>query len=138
MEISEKEIKTIFIEKHLQNFADAFSFKNLRLYMAEMPIFTKDGEKYADIVLEEDEHKIWQDNKLKILEFKKGPDSFQSGVAQVLKYSDVLQKQLYRKQKVESFVVAPGFSNAEIKLASEHDVRLVSYDWVSGRIIKAN
>jgi len=133
--MTEKEIKNKFIDNHLRNFATMLKIdeNKLRLYAIEIPIRTNnDGTKYADIVLEIDEHSCPQENKAFILEFKKDKIDYHSAVAQILRYSDLLQKQLYRKNRITPFIIAPEFSEHELKLAKENKVIPVQYCWETG------
>lgn len=137
--MDEKEIKYMFIDNHLKNFEALIKAVKLRVYAIEIPVYTNsDGIKYADIVLEMDENTCPQDNKAFVLEFKKDKIDYHSAVAQVLRYSDVLQKQLYRKYRITPFIVAPEFSEHELKLAKEMKVLPVQYCWNTGimKIVK--
>ena len=130
--MQEKAIKERFIDDHLEEFGSLIRCTNLRLYMMEMPVRTEDGIRYADIVLEMDTEPTPMENKAFVLEFKKDKVDYQSAVAQVLRYSNDLQKQLYRKKRVTPFIVAPDFSKHELKLAKELKVIPVQYDWKTG------
>ncbi len=134
---TEKNIKMKFMREHLPIFADMIKAdaKKLRLYAFELPVRTEsDGTKYADVVLEIDDGGIPQENKMFVLEFKRKKVDSQSAVAQVLRYSDVIKKQLYRKKRVTPFVVATGYSEAELKLAKEQKVIPVRYDHKTGKM----
>lgn len=135
--MTEKRIKKKFVEEHLPVFAKMINVdeKKLRLYSLEFPTKTdKDGTKYADVVLEiiENGELYSKDNKLLVLEFKRKKVDYQSAVAQVLRYSDVIQKQLRRTKRVLPFVIADDFSEHETKLAKEHNVVLARYSHKSG------
>jgi len=133
--MDEKEIKYCFIDNHLRNFEELIKGIKLRVYAIELPVFTNsDGTKYADIILEMDEHNCPQDNKAFVLEFKKDKIDYHSAVAQVLRYSDVLQKQLYRKNRITPFIIAPEFSEHELKLAKETKVIPVQYCCKTGHM----
>ena len=120
----ELRIKKQFVKEHIPIFANLIKVdrEKLRLYAIELPVKTnKDGTKKADIILEivEDGDLFNKNNKLLVLEFKSKKVDYQSAVAQVLRYSDVLRKQLWRKKRVTPFVVSTGYSEAEIKLIVE-------------------
>ena len=133
--MDEKEIKYMFIDNHLKNFEALIKAVKLRVYAIEIPVYTdNDGIKYADIVLEMDENVCPQDNKAFVLEFKKDKVDYHSAVAQVLRYSDVLQKQLYRKHRITPFIIAPEFSEHELKLAKEMKVLSVQYCCKTGHM----
>ncbi len=132
-DLLEKDIKKIFYSSHIPSFERLIESHNLRLYAIELPVITsEDGTKYADIVLEVDDVRYSKDNELMVLEFKKDKVDHQSAVAQVLRYADVIQKQLYRRKKVRPFVIAPLYSEHEIKLANAHNVTCVQYDYLNG------
>jgi hypothetical protein len=134
--LSESEIVESFL-KNLNCFSDFYNIPKLRLYMAEMPIFTKDGTKSADIVLISETENM-HNCQFYILEFKKDKVDFQSATAQVIRYADMLKKQLYLTKRVLPFVIAPDFSEAERKLAASLNVTLNCYDWVSGRLLASD
>ena len=134
--MTETRIKNKFMDAHIPHFAELIDAppEKLRIYAFEFPVRTnKDGVKKADILLEIDEGSP-MDNKMFVLEFKSKKVDYQSAVAQVLRYSDVIQKQLYRKKRVTPFVVATGFSEAELKLAKENKVIPVLYDHKGGHL----
>ena len=123
----EKDIKKKFVEEWLGTFQNLLGVKNLRLYSTEFPVRTPDGTKYADIVLEIDNHEIWSNNILIVMEWKK--DKIDTGVVeQVLRYSSYIGKQLYRKKEVLSFIAGPDFSNWELKMCKEHNVHPLQFD----------
>ena len=129
--MTEKSIKEKFMTEHIPFFAKLIKVNpnKLRLYAFEFPVKTaKDGIKKADILLEVDEGGSPMENKMFVLEFKSKKVDYQSAVAQVLRYSDIIQKQLYRKLRVTPFVVAKGYSEAELKLAKDNKVIPVLYD----------
>lgn len=133
--MTEKRIKEKFIQKQIPKFAQLIDVnpEMLRLYCFEFPVRTNsDGTKYADIVLELMENDVWSYNKLFVLEFKSKKVDYQSAVSQVLRYSDIIQKQLYRKKRVTPFILAPGYSEHELSMAKKHKVIPVQYDHKSG------
>lgn len=140
--MTERRIKLKFMDEHLPHFAQLIDVdpEKLRVYAYEFPIRTnKDGVKSADILLEIEEENITpMANKMLVLEFKSKKVDYQSAVVQVLRYSELAQKQLYRHKRVLPFVVATGFSEHELKLAKENKVVPVQYDHKTGhmRIIK--
>lgn len=135
--MTEKRIKAKFMSEHIPLFAKltGVDTEKLRLYAFEFPVKTeKDGKKFADILLEIDEGGSPMENKMFVLEFKSKKVDYQSAVAQVLRYSDIVQKQLYRKLRVTPFVIAKGYSDAELKLAKENKVIPVLYDHKGGHL----
>lgn len=118
--MTEKEIKIHFARQLIPIFGSLIN-KNLRLYSLEFPVRTNDGVKYADMIVEVDEHKTPMNNKMFVLEFKKNKVDYGT-VEQVLRYGIFIQKQLYRKKKVTSFIVGPEFSNWEIKMCKDNKV----------------
>jgi hypothetical protein len=139
--MTENRIKQKFISKHIKDFAKLIKAdeEKTRLYAFEFPVRTNnDGTKYADVLLEIDDGETSMDNKMFVLEFKSKKVDYQSAVAQVMRYSDIIQKALYRKKRVTPFVVAPDFSEHELQLAKENKVVPVQYDHDSGimRLIK--
>lgn len=135
--LSEREIISVFLSD-VDSFARTYGVSDLRLYMEQMPVFTPDGTKYADVVLESapKDHVVVDnhDNPMYVLEFKKNVVDYHDAVYQVTRYVDTLRKQCYR-QHVEGFVVAPGFSEHEKKFAKEHNVKLCSFDPFSKKFL---
>ena len=123
----EKDIKKRFVEEWLNIFQNLLEIKNLRLYSMEFPVRTPDGTKFADIVLEIDSHKVWADNILIVMEWKKDKVDFGT-VEQVLRYSSYIGKQLYRKKEVLSFIAGPDFSDWELKMCKEHNIHPLQFD----------
>lgn len=125
--MTEKEIKLKFVNDYLNDFEKLLKVKNLRLYALEFPIKTTDGIKYADIVLEIKENESPMNNKIIILEWKKG--LIDTGVVdQVLRYSEYVRKQLYRKKRASSFICGEEFSKWERNIAKENKVFCLQYD----------
>lgn len=126
--ISEKDIKINFINNSLNTFKNLLKVPNLRLYSMEFPVRTKDGIKYADIILEiiyEGRKNI--DNPLIVIEFKR--DKIDLGVVeQVLRYSKFIQLQLYRTKRVTRFIAGPSFSKFELDMAKDNEVHCLQFD----------
>lgn len=119
--MNEKEVKLLFAEKYLERFPALFGAP-VRLYALELPIRTADGEKYADMVLE-DETK----GQLYVLEWKVG--LVDCGVCeQVMRYSGFVGGQLYRQPTPMSFLVGQEFSKWELQVARENGVGCIQYD----------
>lgn len=133
--MTEKRIKQKFMSKHVPQFAKIIKVDpdKLRIYAIEFPVRTnKDGIKYADILIEVDDEKSPMGNKMFVLEFKSKKADYQSAVAQVIRYSDIIQKQLYRKKRVTPFVIATDYSESELDLAKKNKVIPIRYDHNSG------
>lgn len=125
--LKEKDIKHKFIHEWGDNLKQLFKSENLRLYSIEFPVRTNDGTKYADLVYEIDENDIPMKNKMMILELKK--DKIDTGaVEQVLRYSHFTKLQLYRKQKITSFIAGPEFSDWEVKMCRDNNVFPIQFD----------
>ena len=135
--VGEREIVEAFVSD-VSPFARAYGLSDLRLYAHELPCFTPDGTKYADVVLEvaPEGHVVTknQSNPTYVLEFKKDKVDYHSAVYQTARYVDALKTQLHREH-VEGFVVAPGFSEAEKEVALEKNVKLCSFDHKNGRVV---
>lgn len=124
--MKEREIQYRFVEKWMSRLKHLLG-ESLRLYSIELPIRTKDGIKYADLVFELDDNEKPFDNKMMIIELKK--DKIDIGaVEQVLRYSHFAKLQLYRKKKVSSIIAGPEFSKWEIQMCREHGVFPLQYD----------
>jgi hypothetical protein len=135
--MTEKEYTEEFYTKGLPVFQAAFGLHPVRLYMIEFPISTEDGDKSADIVLEEcivdclaPDRKY---NPIYVCEFKREKVDYHSASAQVLRYSEQIRKQLYRKTG-HPMVIAPDFAESEIKLANENGVILIRYDNLNNKV----
>jgi hypothetical protein len=108
-----------------------------------MPVFMDglDGTKYADIVLIDDSksgcYKNDETRYLYCLEFKRKEVSINSAAAQCTKYADVLEKQLYLKNKMERFIVAPAFERNEMNMAVQLGVKPVKYIAELGKIYRS-
>ena len=123
--MTEKEIKIKFIEDHLDGFKKLVGLDNIRLYMMEFPVRTPDGTKKIDILLESEVGRK-PDNPLLVLEFKKDPIDI--GVCeQVLRYSEYVKMQLYRKKRATPFILGPDFSKWELKIAKDNNVFCIQY-----------
>lgn len=133
--MTEKRIKQKFMREHMEKFGELMDLENpkkMRLYAFEFPVRTTDGEKYADVLLENDIENTPMKNQMWVLEFKSKKVDYQSAVAQVLRYADTIQKQLYRHNPVIPIVVAPDFSNHELLLAKKLNVTPVIYEHKTG------
>lgn len=125
--MNEKDLQYKFGSEWIDTFKYTIGAKNLRLYALELPIRTEDGEKYADLVYEIPQYSIPMKNKMIVVELKK--DVIDTGVVdQVLRYSTFIKKQLYRKQKITSFIAGPNFSNWEISVCRDQGVFALQYD----------
>ena len=135
---SEHDVVMKFVSD-ISPFAKAYDLEDLRLYAIELPCFTTDGTKFADVVLEvaPEGHVVTdnRDNPTFVLEFKKDKVDYHSAVYQTLRYVETLKKQLYREH-VEGFVVAPDFSDFEKSFAMEKGINLCSYDHVGNRVLR--
>lgn len=126
--MTEKEIKLEFVD-HLKEFAKIMNIKhNLRLYAMELPLYTVDGTKFADMVIEIEEDKNHMLNQLIVMEWKKG--FIETGaIEQCERYAITVQNQLRRKQNVIRMIAsAEGFSDFELKMCRIHDFYALKYD----------
>jgi len=122
----EKDIKYKFTDDWHSVLQKTLGLDKLRLYAIELPVFTPDGDKRADLVYEIEIGKS-QDNPMFIIELKK--DKIDVGVCeQVGRYSHYIQKQLYRTRKVKSIIAAPDFSSWELKLCKEQGIYALQFD----------
>lgn len=126
--MKEAEIKNKFIYEWDQNLKNLFNSESLRLYSIEFPVRTSDGTKYADLIYELDEDDIPMNNKMMIIELKRGNIDI-GAVEQVLRYSHFTKLQLYRKQKITSFIAGTGFSDWEIKMCRDNKVFPIQFDY---------
>jgi RecB family endonuclease NucS len=101
--------------------------KQYRIYAIEMPIFTPDGTKYADLVLEDEEKK-----SITVVEFKS--DKIDYGAAeQITRYIDYAYKQVWRsKDKIKGLLIAPDFSTLEIEVCKKFKLVPIQYDYKKG------
>lgn len=125
--MKEKEIQNKFISEWEGQLKKLFG-NSLRLYSIEFPVRTADGKKYADLVYELNENEIPMKNKMMIIELKRGKIDT-GAVEQVLRYSHFTKLQLYRKQKITSFIAGTGFSNWEIKMCRDNNVFPIQFDY---------
>lgn len=126
--MTEKDIKIKFVKEYLDKFKELIRVPNIRLYSMEFPVYTTDGIKYADIILETKyEDRSPMENPLMVLEFKK--DKIDVGVCeQVDRYGQFIQRQLYRKTHVSRFIAGPDFSDYEKDLAKEMGIFCLQFD----------
>jgi len=125
--MNEAEVKEKFINDWSDTLKDLLG-ESLRLYCIEFPVRTNDGKKYADLVYELDENSIPMKNKMMIVELKRGMIDT-GAVEQVLRYSHFTKLQLYRKQKITSFIAGTGFSDWEIKMCRDNKVFPLQFDY---------
>jgi len=125
--MNEAEVKEKFINDWSDTLKDLLG-ESLRLYCIEFPVRTNDGQKYADLVYELDENSIPMKNKMMIVELKRGMIDT-GAVEQVLRYSHFTKLQLYRKQKITSFIAGTGFSDWEIKMCRDNKVFPLQFDY---------
>ena len=126
--MTEKEIKIEFVD-HLKEFGKLMNIEHdLRLYAMELPLFTSDGTKFADMVVEIEENKNHMLNQLIVIEWKKG--FIETGaIEQCERYAENVQNQLRRKQNVIKMIASSeGFSDFEIKMCRTHDFYALKYD----------
>lgn len=103
--------------------------RNYRIYAIELPLFTLDGKKYADLVLE-DEKK----NTITIVEFKS--DTVDYGIGeQITRYINAAHKQVWRsKDKIKGIIIGPDFSEHEIQMCKEFKIVPIQYDYKMGHL----
>jgi len=122
----ENDIKHKFTDDWHSVLQKTLGLDKLRLYAIELPVFTLDGDKRADLVYEVEVGKP-HDNPMFIIELKK--DKIDVGVCeQVSRYSHYIQKQLYRTKQVKSIIAAPDFSDWELKLCKEQGIYALQFD----------
>jgi hypothetical protein len=129
--MTEKEIKLQFTD-HLKEFQELMGYKdNVRLYAMEMPVYTTDGTKYVDMLLEVEETETPMLNKLIVMEWKKGFIDL-GAVEQCERYARTIQGQLYRKQDVVKIIASVGgLSMFELNMCREHNFHALRYDPIS-------
>lgn len=133
----ESDVKRIFCQSHIPEFAKFTEKGGLRLYGKEFPIKTGDGEKYIDVLLHIQESVYRLSEYMMVLEFKNDKVDYQSAVAQTLRYIDHVHTRMYCKT-VEGCVIAPDFSYAEIRLANDYGISCIQYDHINGTFSRRN
>jgi RecB family endonuclease NucS len=103
--------------------------KDYRVYAIELPLFTLDGNKYADLVLENQANEA-----ITVVEFKS--DTVDYGTAEQLqRYIDVAHKQVHRsKDKLKGIIIGPDFSHFEIQMCKEFKLVPIQYDYNNGHM----
>lgn len=113
--MNEKEIKQHFIsDEHFYKFKDLLQSPQLRVYAIEFPIEIEKTKKYADIVLINEKQERFYDKQMFVLEFKKDHINY-GPVDQLDMYVKSIHKRLYRRNKTIGILVAPSFSQHELK-----------------------
>lgn len=123
----ERDIQKKFATEWHNTLQKTLKIDNLRLYAMELPIRTPDGKKRADLVYEVEGGKTPMHNPMFVLELKK--DKIDIGVCeQVSRYAHHIKLQLYRKNKVQSVIAGPSFSNWELKTCVEQGIHALQFD----------
>lgn len=131
--MTEKDIKLKFVGDDFLEVQKLFEDHRLRLYSFELPVFTSDGRKYADVILEIDEGGPPMSNQMFVLEFKKGEVDV-GAAEQVERYRVFLQKQLYRDKEIKAYVVGQSFQKFEIEVCKKFGQGCIQYDVKGGNV----
>lgn len=125
--MNEKEIKQRFITEHFDKFKNLLQSPQLRVYAIEFPIEIENSNKYADIVLINENQEKFYDKQIFVLEFKKDHINY-GPVDQLDMYVKSIHKRLYRRNKTIGILVAPSFSKHELASCRKNGYHALQLD----------
>lgn len=123
----EKEIKQQFITTHIDTFKNYVKSPQLRVYAIELPLSIETSTYYADIVLINENKKLFNDMQMIVLEFKKSKIDY-GPIDQLHMYVENIHKKYYRRTKTSGILVAPKFSKHELEQCQEYGYHALLLD----------
>lgn len=125
--MTEKDIKHLFMTEYLDKFKEMLKSPKIRLYAFELPIEIEGTNKFADIVLINENKESFYEQQILILEFKKNKISY-GPIDQLHMYVDNIHKRFYRRNKTIGILVAPEFSKHEIEQCKKYGYHALLLD----------
>jgi RecB family endonuclease NucS len=126
--MKEREIRDKFYQHHLISFLNLIGV-DARVISPEFPIYTEDGMKKIDLLLQEASKPVI--GQYFVLEFKRKKIDV-GAVEQLERYRSNVDLRMHSKVKAKGYLVAQQYSEFEVKMANQFGHKCIVYDYNTG------